>query len=121
MGDLDGRTKMEDDFMRDGADSHSPINVPFYTKDTEISRNNLDKHPVDEQGKLILDLCKSNPLRILNGRTNGDQFGKFTRYPKRPNENPSLIDYALCGESLMNKIYSISVLPLTELSDHCCT
>ena len=46
--------------------------------------------------------------------------GRFTRYPKRPNENPSVIDYALCGEALMPNIFSFSVLPFTELSDHCC-
>ena len=31
-----------------------------------------------------------------------------------------MIDYALCGEALMPQIFSFSVLPFTELSDHCC-
>ena len=120
MGDLNGRTKRGDDFVRNSTDKHSPINVPLYFRDTQLDRNNQDTHAIDEQGKLILDLCKSNSLRILNGRMTGDESGRFTRYPKRPNENPSLIDYALCGESLMSKIHSFLVLPLTELSDHCC-
>ena len=120
MGDLNGRTKKGEDFVKDSSDKYSPINVPFYTKDTELYRNNLDAHPIDEQGKIILDLCKSCSLRILNGRTTGDVNGRLTRYPNKPNENPSLIDYAICGESLMSKIFSFSVLPLTELSDHCC-
>ena len=46
--------------------------------------------------------------------------GKFTRYPKRTNVNPSVIDYALCGEALLPQYFSFSVLPFTELSDHCC-
>ena len=75
---------------------------------------------MDEQGKTILEICKSNSLRILNGRTMGDEFGTFTRYPKRKFENPSVIDYSLCGEALLPSIFSFSVLPFTELSDHCC-
>ena len=70
MGDLNGRTKDGEDFVRDDSDEHSPINIPFYTKDTTMERNNRDLHAIDSQGKLILDLCKSNSLRILNGRTN---------------------------------------------------
>ena len=30
------------------------------------------------------------------------------------------MDYALCGSSLLNEIFSSSVLPFTELSEHCC-
>ena len=51
---------------------------------------------------------------------NGDKFGKYTRYPKRIDEKPSVIDYALCGEDLLPQIFSSSVLPFTGLSDHCC-
>ena len=120
MGDLNGRTKLGEDFVRDDGDNHSPINVPFYTKDHEMGRRNQDPHIIDTQGKRILELCKTNSLRILNGRTNGDNYGKFTRYPKRATENPSTIDYALCGEAFIPKIFSFSVLPFTELSDHCC-
>ena len=69
---------------------------------------------------MILELCKSNSLRILNGRATGDESGTFTRYPKRRSENPSAIDYTLCGEALIPSIFSFSVLPYTELSDHCC-
>ena len=121
MGDLNGRTKKEDDFVRDTADKHSPIEeIPFYIPDTEMERNNKDNTPIDEQGKKVLEICKSNSLRILNGRTSGDEFGTFTRYPKRKNENPSVIDYTLCGEALLPSVHSFSVLPFSDLSDHCC-
>ena len=121
IGDLNGRTKNGDDFVRDSSDKHSPINISPYNKDTEITRRNEDNHVFDQQGKLILDLCKSSNLRILNGRQLGDMKGQFTRFPlNKPNENPSVIDYALCGSALLNEIFSFSVLPFTELSDHCC-
>ena len=96
MGDLNGRTKKEEDFVRDSADKHSPIgDIPGYITDTQMNRNNRDTHAIDEQGKMILDICKANSLRILNGKTKGDEFGTFTRNPKRKNENPSVIDYTL--------------------------
>ena len=121
MGDLNGKTKTEDDFVRDSNDEHSPINdIPIYITDSQLERKNRDPHPLDEQGKMILELCKSNSLGILNGRTIGDESGTYTRYPKRQSENPSAIDYTLCGEALIPSIFSFSVLPYTELSDHCC-
>ena len=120
MGDLNGRTRLGEDFVRDHSDKHSPINIPNYLKDEILSRQNEDKHVIDQQGKLILDLCKSSSLRILNGRTHGDKTGKFTRYPINPKDNPSAIDYALCGNSVMREIESFSILPFTGLSDHCC-
>ena len=121
MGDLNGRTKTDDDFVRDKNDKHSPINVSYYTKDEILQcRHNLDAHTIDEQGKIILGLCKNSDLRILNGRTPGDENGSFTRYPSNLAENPSTIDYALCSESLIDIVQSFSVLPFTGLSDHCC-
>ena len=120
MGDLNGRTKLGDDFVRDGSDKHSPINAPFYTKDTQLARTNPDTHPIDQQGRKILQICKSLPVRILNGRTHGDLPGRWTRYPMKPNENPSVIDYSLCSIPIMEDIKSFTVLPFTGISDHCC-
>ena len=121
MGDLNGRTKRGEDFVRDNTDKHSPINMPFYTKDSYLlNRQNMDEHTIDEQGKLILGLCKSSALRILNGRTSGDENGKYTRYPSNLTDKPSVIDYALCSEPLFEGVKSFSVLPFTGLSDHCC-
>ena len=119
IGDLNGRTKIGEDSVRDSLDKHSPINIPSYIKDTESRRNNEDKHDIDQHGKLILDLSKSSSLKILNGRTLGDRNGQFTWFSlTKPNENLSVIDYALCGSSLLNEIFSFSGLPFTELSDH---
>ena len=120
MGDLNGRTKLGEDFVRDENDEHSPINSVCYTKDEHAGRANMDRTPIDRQGKKILELCKYSSYRILNGRVKGDKTGKFTRYPSNLRDDPSLIDYALCNTTLMNNIHSFSVLPFTGLSDHCC-
>ena len=121
MGDLNGRTKLGEDFVRDENDEHSPINSQCYTKDEDVSsRENMDRTPIDQQGKKILELCKYSSYRILNGRIKGDKTGTFTRYPRNLKDVPSVIDYALCGATLMTRIHSFSVLPFTGLSDHCC-
>ena len=88
MGDLNGRTNLADDFVRDSEDKYSPINNPIYIKDQIIERKNMDITGVDAQGKKILDLCKQASYRILNGRTQGDEKGKFTRYPKALRKTP---------------------------------
>ena len=64
MGDLNGRTKTEEDFVRDDFDKHSPINEAYYQKDIPLYRlrSNRDSHPVDEQGRKIIDLCKTSAL-----------------------------------------------------------
>lgn len=121
MGDLNGRTRIEKDYVDDQTDSHSPINdIDTYSKDIAEKRANMDNHAVDEQGKLILELCKSTGLRILNGRTTGDDKGKLTRYPANTTDNPSTIDYALCDKNIIDSILSFLVLPYNGLSDHCC-
>ena len=121
MGDLNGRTKLGEDFVIDSEDEHSPINIPpSYEKDTFMSRVNSDSHQIDQQGRKILDFCKTSHFRILNGRTRGDSEGKFTRFPRKYSENPSVIDYALCNTYLLPEIHSFMVLPYTGLSDHCC-
>ena len=85
-----------------------------------MNRNNRDDHVIDSQGKLILALCKTSSLRILNGRTAGDTTGKFTRYPSNLCDKPSVIDYALCSVPLLEDVITFSVLPFSGLSDHCC-
>ena len=120
MGDLNGRTKLGDDFVRDEHHEHSPINKVPYTRDEQVTRANMDSTVIDRQGKKILEFCRSLSYRILNGRVDGDKTGKFTRYPSNLRDEPSVIDYALCSTLIMNRIHSFSVLPFIGLSDHCC-
>ena len=121
MGDLNGKTKKDEDFVQDNLDKHSPINILPYNKDPlPLKRQNMDEHATDEQGKVILNLCKNSALRILNGRIPGDDSGRYTRYPSRLENNPSTIDYAICSVALIENIKSFYVFTYTGLSDHCC-
>ena len=47
--------------------------------DSQTMRNSEDK-TCNERGKELLDICKMNDFRILNGRMTGDIFGKFTSH-----------------------------------------
>jgi exonuclease III len=121
MGDLNGRTSDTHDFIQEENDCHSPLqDIDHYTPDIPLSRQNSDTNPVDTNGKLILNLCKTLQMRILNGRTPGDRWGAPTRFPLHKAEKPSLIDYAICTSTLMHRVESLFVLPSTTLSDHCC-
>ena len=121
LGDLNGRTAREDDFISETYDTHSPTHhVRLNALDAPPPRRNMDSHPPDEHGKLIINLCKTFQIRILNGRSPGDRWGNPTRYPINQAEKPSTIDYGICSHSLFPLVRSFYVLPFTSLSDHCC-
>ena len=78
-------------------------------------RHSMDM-TVNASGHKLIELCKTVPLRILNGRKLGDNLGNYTCYT--PN-GQSVVDYALCSPSLFHNIpaFSIgSIIPV--LSDH---
>ena len=66
----------------------------------------------NQNGKSLIEICKSMSVRILNGRVAGDNCGKFTRFPiyERANEEPSGIDYALSDTEFLSKIKYFSIL-----------
>ena len=120
-GDFNAKTKTESDCVSDHDDDHSPINQSdLYISDNCVLRRNCDSHPVDEQGKIFLELCKNSRIRILNGRMPGDRLGAYTRYPLSLRETPSTLDYMASDEELFEKIKSFVVLPYNGLSDHDC-
>ena len=121
LGDLNGRTATIDDYIEDSYDPHSPThNIQLHTLNPPLPRRNMDNHPPDEHGKLIIDLCKTFQARILNGRTAGDRWGNPTRFPIHRAEKPSTIDYGICSQTLISMVKSFYVLPFSTLSDHCC-
>ena len=103
MGPLNGGTHTKEDFVKDSFDKHSPVSNPLYIKDDILSKENMDTKPVDEQGKKIIELCKISSCRILNGRTRGDTFGTFTRYPSNIRDQPSVIDYSICSSDMIDQ------------------
>ena len=77
--------------------------------------HSMDK-TVNKYGRSLINLCASNNLCILNGRIQGDRFGKFTCHKSN---GASVVDYAILSNTLLRKVVYFSVLPLSFLSCHC--
>ena len=106
------------DFVEgDIMDDHVPLPDDVYQPDIQTPRNTTEVKNLNQNSKLLLDICKSVPLRILNGRTSGDMIGRFTRYPiyygkNETNPLPSVINYALGNHDIIKKIKYFSISDL---------
>ena len=102
QGDLNGRTGQEKDYLEaDKLDSQFCIE----NLDNQNMRNSEDKSK-NTRGNELLDICKLNDMLILNGRTTGDIFGKFTCH----NWNgSSVVDYFLAPNQFCDRISNFSV------------
>lgn len=114
MGDLNARTATELDYIvNDGTDF---IDSAYSVDQKMILRSNQDKVK-NKSGNLLLELCVSASLRILNGRTAGDSLGSYTCHKYNGN---SSVDYAIVSEDAINDIVYFYVHDeLSDLSDHC--
>jgi hypothetical protein len=71
---------------------------------------------VNGRGKLLLQLLRGTGLSVLNGRTKGDEDGRFTSIRS---QGKSVIDLFVASPELAGEVRSLEVLDLLqELSDH---
>ena len=108
----------------DAIDNHVPLPVNIYNPDSAMPRNTLEVRNINQNGRLLLEMFKSIPVRILNERTFGDTIGNFTRYPiynsqNEPQSLPNVTDYALADPCLFTKIKYFFVSNMTRCFDHC--
>jgi hypothetical protein len=54
-------------------------------------------------------------MKMLNGRTKGDSFGRATSHG---NNGISVVDYIICDQELFRNTNYLVVKPPTYLSDH---
>ena len=83
MGDLNAYLPrgVTDFIERDIMDDHVPLPDDVYQPDIPVPcRNTMGMKKLNQNDKLLLDICKSVPLRTLNGKTSDDLMGRFTRY-----------------------------------------
>ena len=108
-----------DYIVNDDLDNHVPLPNGIYCPDIPLTRNTMEHRELNQNGKSLIEMCKSISLRIVNGRVAGDKCGKFTRFPmyESANDQPSVLDYALSDTVLLPKIKFLSVF--TRFSDHC--
>lgn len=114
-GDLNARTGSAPDFIQGDSDKHIPFD-PSYIIDTEIKTRCSEDNKLDDRGKQLNDLCISSGLRILNGRSLGDLFGKFTC--QTPN-GASVVDYVISSEELLKDVIYFHVHPFLPLFSDC--
>lgn len=92
-----------------------PIPSDLDGNHTISSRNSKDKISC-ARGKELIELCTTCDLLLLNGRTIGDMFGRYTSF--QPNGN-SVIDYCIVSDRLFTDVFYFSVSePTLYLSDH---
>ena len=128
QGDMNAHTKNERDFIKSGTfvnlhhehgESGTSIledNISSNLYGWEI-RNSEDKIPIDSRGRILLELCKTLNLIIVNGRKTGDLFGKITSFQWNGN---SAIDYVITEHEYFDKIAWLQVGNyLPWISDHC--
>ena len=112
-GDFNARTGVENDFINYDSCNFIPGNNLPMPKKVPV-RKSFDHH-LNEQGKILLDICKSLDLKILNGRCQGDSFGKITFHGFR---GISTVDYIIVSDELLDKFQNFVVRQPSPFSDH---
>ena len=116
-GDLNGWTSNNPDFILADESNHMNVLPDEYTPDRFMDRYSQDIGRVNNNGLLLLDLCKQTEVRILNGRAGGDRgIGKFTFVGSR---GSSVVDYILASQNLFDFVSKFKVHDPNILSDHC--
>ena len=85
---------------------------PHHMPEKYKIRTSLDKRPLNDHGRKLLDLCKTSGLLIVNGRI-GNDF--YTRVGK---DTSGVVDYMLSSLSLLDIIENFTVQNKLPESDH---
>ena len=106
-GDSNARSVNKRDFIEilngrsDETLGTSRIPVPRVSQDKTVHVNRF--------GELLLDMCKSTDMRIVNGRLHNDaHVGSFTCMTAN---GESLVDYLLTSYKNFNIIHDFKILP----------
>ena len=116
MGDFNARVCTKDDLV----DADDFLTFHLSLEDTmdgslnissKLERTNLSKHCVPQdkiinnEGNMLLDMCKSKSMLILNGRCGDDKFKGSMTF-----RNQSVIDYSIVSFQSRQFIKSFRVL-----------
>lgn len=120
-GDFNARTNTQDDFI-DADDfliDHFEFDSTlenFYNVSATLSDFNMDEthcskdSNINNEGKILLELCKSNNLFILNGRCGKDKgIGSCTF------KNMSVIDYTIVSAQALKFILNFEIVEMDSL------
>ena len=114
QGDFNAHTKNCPDFIENDENSEE---LGGQSSPNPQPRNSEDKSKVDIRGDDLIELCKSLNLKIMNGRTSGDIFGKITSFHWN---GKAVVDYIIASSDLHPSFTSMRVGNYNPfLSDHC--
>lgn len=117
FGDFNCRTSINPDFVSEDDSIHMNVLPDEYIPDRFMDRYSQDIGHINNNGLLLLDLCKQTGIRILNGRVGADSgVGKFTFIGSR---GSSLVDYVLASQNLFQCVSKFEVDDPKIISDHC--
>jgi exonuclease III len=116
MGDLNARTRTEEDYILDDDVTYIPGVDEWYVVDGfRLPRRSRDNNiPTNTFGRSLLDLCRVFGIHILNGRFPGDRDGEYTFVART---GKSVVDYMLASSSLFDHVINFQIDSKTE-SDH---
>ena len=111
-GDLNARTGSLPDYTTENGNNHI-FGQSFPQNIVNFPRNNTDDQ-VNKNGKLLMELCRSLGLYLVNGRVRGDSLGRYTYSSFH---GCSTVDYMITDLDPFS-FRAFTVKPLTPLSDH---
>ena len=116
-GDFNSRSSNYPDFIVDDGTTHMSVLPDDYVSDIQMPRSSENEGHVNNNGLLLLDLCKQTGLRIMNGRVGNDRgIGRYTFVGGR---GRSLVDYVLSSQNMFQFANTFEVQEPNILSDHC--
>ena len=126
MGDLNCRTGTADDYIPNDESTNFiniPIDIPTIEIDDIISNGtvNILKSRIspdkllNEYGRELLAICKSNNMFIVNGQIGDSPDGNFTCHTSN---GQSVVDYFIVDSELLSNVTEFSVGQDNPLSDH---
>ena len=104
-GDLNSRIGRKNDYIVNDDNQYLPL-FDTYMADKQILRRQSNDSKVDTRGKDLLDMCRSQHLRVLNGRIIGDLFGKYTCFKPK---GASVVDYVILSEGALDEVLYFKV------------
>ena len=118
-GDLNSRTGQLSDILQydkylDDDDDDNDDDDKDVRQNFTIIRRNKD-HVYDNNGRKLVNLCRSTDHIIANGRLYNDLDGNYTFTSAR---GSSVTDYLILSKYDTNTIYDFRILDFSHFSDH---
>ena len=115
-GDFNRRIGYQKDYVIFDNDANIDILPLDYEIDTIIPRFSQD-NTINTNGRKLLDFCRQNGLRVVNGRVGADKgVGIYTYVGST---GCSVIDYVIVNSSLLDVFSTFHVGDPNILTDHC--